>query len=97
MTDIRILVVDDHAVIRNGLSKVLMVNKDLVPVGEATDGSEAIEIVATHNSDVVLMDLMMPGMDGITCAGYLLIRPAFVDFWREFRQTMDLFHPQECI
>ena len=66
MTDIRILVVDDHAVIRSGLSKVLMVNKDLVPVGEATDGSEAIEMVATHKPDVVLMELMMPGMDGIT-------------------------------
>ena len=66
MADIRILVVDDHAVIRSGLSKGLKVNKDLVPVGEATDGSEAIEMVATHKPDVVLMDLMMPGMDGIT-------------------------------
>jgi NarL family two-component system response regulator LiaR len=66
MSDIRILVVDDHAVIRNGLNTVLKVSKDLVPVGEATNGSEAIQMVATHKPDVVLMDLMMPGMDGIT-------------------------------
>ncbi len=66
MTDIRILIVDDHAVIRSGLSKVFMVNKDLVPVGEATDGTEAVQMAATHKPDVILMDLMMPGMDGIS-------------------------------
>lgn len=66
MTDIRILVVDDHAVIRSGLNKVLKVSKGMVQVGEAADGSEAIRMVATHRPDVVLMDLMMPGMDGIT-------------------------------
>ena len=65
MTDIRILVVDDHAVIRSGLSKVLKVSKGMVPVGEATNGSEAVQMVANHNPDVVLMDLMMPEMDGI--------------------------------
>ena len=63
---IRILITDDHAVVRSGLSKFLMVNRDLKLVGEASDGSEAVQLVALHQPDVVLMDLMMPGTDGIT-------------------------------
>ncbi len=63
---IRILLVDDHAVVRSGLSKFLMVNKDFKLVGEASDGAEALMLVGLHKPDVVLMDLMMPGMDGIT-------------------------------
>jgi len=63
---IKILLVDDHAVVRSGLSKFLMVNKDLKLVGEASDGKEAVQMVSLHKPDVVLMDLMMPGVDGIT-------------------------------
>jgi two-component system, NarL family, response regulator LiaR len=63
---IKILLVDDHAVVRSGLAKFLMVNKDMTLVGEASDGAEAVQMVALHQPDVVLMDLMMPGMDGIT-------------------------------
>lgn len=63
---IKILLVDDHAVVRSGLSKFLLVNKDLELVAEAADGAEAVTMVALHKPDVVLMDLMMPGMDGIT-------------------------------
>jgi two-component system, NarL family, response regulator LiaR len=66
MTTIRILLVDDHAVVRSGLSKFLMVNKDLELVAEASDGAEAIQMTAMHKPDVILMDLMMPCMDGIT-------------------------------
>lgn len=69
MTDvksIRILITDDHAVVRSGLSKFLMVHRDLELVGEASDGSEAVQLVALYQPDVVLMDLMMPGTDGIT-------------------------------
>lgn len=62
---IRILIVDDHAVVRSGLSKFLMVNKDFSLVGEASDGAEAIQMAALHRPDVVLMDLMMPGVDGV--------------------------------
>lgn len=65
-TRIRVLIVDDHAVVRSGLSKFLLVSRDLVLVGEAADGAEAIQLVALHRPDVVLMDLMMPGTDGIT-------------------------------
>ena len=63
---IKILLVDDHTVVRSGLSKFLMVNKDLKLVGEASDGEEALQKVSLYKPDIVLMDLMMPGMDGIT-------------------------------
>ena len=66
MTTIRILLVDDHAVVRSGLSRFLMVNKDLELVAEASDGAEAVQMAGLHKPDVILMDLMMPGMDGIT-------------------------------
>jgi two-component system, NarL family, response regulator LiaR len=66
MTIIRILLVDDHAVVRSGLSKFMMVNKDLKLVAEASDGAEAIQMASLYQPDVILMDLMMPGMDGIT-------------------------------
>ena len=63
---IRVLLVDDHAVVRSGLSKFLMVNKDLELVAEASYGAEAIQLAALHKPDVILMDLMMPGVDGIS-------------------------------
>lgn len=63
---IKILLVDDHAVVRSGLSKFLLVNKDMQMVGEAADGQEALQKVSLYKPDIVLMDLMMPGMDGIT-------------------------------
>ena len=66
MTTIRILLVDDHAVVRSGLSKFLMINKDMELVAEASDGQEAIQMAGLHQPDVILMDLMMPVKDGIT-------------------------------
>ncbi len=66
MTAIRILLVDDHAVVRSGLTKFLLVNKDLELVAEASDGAEAVQLAGLHQPDVILMDIMMPGMDGIT-------------------------------
>lgn len=65
---IKVLLADDHTVVRSGLSKFLMVNKDLKLVGEASDGAEAVQMVSLHKPDVVLMDLMMPGVDGVTAA-----------------------------
>ena len=62
---ISVLHVGDHDVVRSGLSKFLMVNKDLKLVGEASDGAEAVQMVSLHRPDIVLMDLMMPGTDGI--------------------------------
>lgn len=69
---IKILLVDDHAVVRSGLSKFLMVNKDLKLVGEASDGNEALQMASLRKPDVVLMDLMMPGMDGVTATREIL-------------------------
>ncbi len=66
MAPIRVLLVDDHAVVRSGLSKFLMVNKDMQLAGEASDGGEAIQMAGAYQPDVILMDLLMPGMDGIT-------------------------------
>jgi two-component system, NarL family, response regulator LiaR len=66
MTAIRILLVDDHAVVRSGLTKFLMVHKYLELVAEASDGAEAVQLAGVYKPDVILMDLMMPGMDGIT-------------------------------
>jgi NarL family two-component system response regulator LiaR len=63
---IKILLVDDHAVVRSGLSKFLLINKEMKLVGEASDGEEAVQKASLYNPDVILMDLMMPGMDGIT-------------------------------
>ena len=63
---IRVLLVDDHAVVRSGLEKFLRVNPDMELVGEASDGAEALQLVSLHKPDVVLMDLMMPVLDGIT-------------------------------
>ena len=63
---IKILLADDHAVVRSGLSKYLLVSKDLELVGEAGDGAEAITLTGLHKPDVILMDLLMPVMDGIS-------------------------------
>lgn len=62
---IRVMIVDDHAVVRGGLSKFLMVHQDLELVGEAESGEEAVSMVQRLQPDVVLMDLKMPGMDGV--------------------------------
>ena len=63
---VRILLVDDHAVVRSGLGAVLMSFDDMSLVGEAGNGEEAVHLCRTLKPDVVLMDLMMPVMDGVT-------------------------------
>jgi DNA-binding NarL/FixJ family response regulator len=63
---IRILIVDDHGVVRQGLRMYLALDPDLEVVGEAGDGLEAIRLAHQRKPHVVLMDLMMPVMDGIT-------------------------------
>lgn len=68
---IRVLITDDHSIVREGLSLILETANDIEVVGEAADGSEALRLVAEHQPDVVLMDLRMPGMDGLTAIEHL--------------------------
>lgn len=63
---IKVLLVDDHAVVRSGLGAVLMSYDDMSLVGEASNGEEAIKLCEKLKPDVVLMDVMMPVMDGVT-------------------------------
>lgn len=62
---ITILIVDDHSVVRQGLRMFLQIDKDLEIVGEASNGEEAVALARELAPDIVLMDLLMPGMDGI--------------------------------
>ena len=61
---IRILIADDHAVIRDGLSMILGLQDDFTVIGQAQDGLEAVELCRRSAPDVVIMDLMMPKLDG---------------------------------
>ncbi len=63
---IRVLIVDDHQVVREGLRRMLELEKEIQVVGEARDGKEALAKSLTLSPDVITMDLKMPGMDGIT-------------------------------
>lgn len=62
---IRVLVVDDHAIVRKGISALLAEIEDIEVVGQASDGLEAIAQAETLHPDVILMDLVMPRLDGI--------------------------------
>ena len=68
---IRVLVVDDHRLLRDEIRTLLADVPDIEWVGEAQDGAEAIDQVARTRPDVVLMDLAMPGVDGLTATEYI--------------------------
>lgn len=83
---IRVLVVDDHAIVRVGLRQLLEACEDIEVVGSVTDGLEAVTVAAGRCPDVVLMDLSMPGVDGIEATRRILdVRP-------EIRVVMLTFH-----
>jgi DNA-binding NarL/FixJ family response regulator len=69
---VRVVVVDDQGVIRTGLRMIVDNEPDLVVVGEAGDGVEAIDVVAGSRPDVVLMDIRMPRMDGLAATGRIV-------------------------
>jgi two-component system, NarL family, response regulator LiaR len=65
VTEIRVLIADDHAVVRQGLRTFLELQDDIEVVGDVSDGEAAMSAVAEHEPDVVLMDLVMPGVGGV--------------------------------
>jgi NarL family two-component system response regulator LiaR len=85
---IRVLIVDDHGVVREGLRAYLELEPDIQVVGEAKDGLEAVRRAAELEPDVVLMDLVMPNMDGVDAtsrikqqqpATHVIILTSFLD------------------
>jgi len=67
MSDIiRLLIADDHLIVRQGLRLILETEEGFELVGEASDGTEAVKLAGELHPDVILMDLRMPGMDGLT-------------------------------
>ena len=71
MNKIKVLVADDHKIVRIGLKALISQQKDLVCVGEADDGNDAVRKALKLKPDVITMDLMMPGMDGETATAEL--------------------------
>ena len=85
---IRIVIADDHNIVREGLRMFLSEERDMEVVGEADNGPAAVDLVARLRPDVVLMDLMMPGLDGIEATrrlhktapqSHILVLTSFVD------------------
>lgn len=68
---IRVLIADDHAMVRAGLTQLLSSQQDVVVVGAASNGREAVDMVRIDPPDVVLMDLVMPVMDGLAATAAL--------------------------
>jgi PAS domain S-box-containing protein len=65
---IRVLLVDDHAIVRKGIASILKHERDIKIVGEAADGAQAVEMARQHHPDVIVMDVSMPRMNGIEAA-----------------------------
>jgi DNA-binding NarL/FixJ family response regulator len=68
---IRILLADDQSIVRQGLRMRLLMEPDIVVIGEASSGEQALELVNVLSPDIILMDVEMPGMDGITATASL--------------------------
>lgn len=76
-SQIRILAVDDHPIVRQGIAGLIAIQTDMVLVGEASNGRDAIQQFRTHHPDITLMDLQMPEMNGIDAL--IAIRNEFPD------------------
>ena len=74
---IRILALDDHPIVRQGIAGLVSIQPDMILVGEASDGREAIQLFRMHHPDITLMDLQMPGMNGVDAV--IAIRNEFPD------------------
>jgi NarL family two-component system response regulator LiaR len=73
-TPIRVFIVDDHAIVRKGLRALLSEIDDIEVVGEAGDGEQAVSLTEAAQPDVILMDIVMPNMDGIEATQQITIR-----------------------
>ncbi len=71
MSKIRVLIVDDHVIVREGLHALLEAQPDIEVVGEATDGEEAVNKTREVQPDIVLMDITMPGMNGLEATRHI--------------------------
>ena len=76
MTAIRVVVAEDHALVRRSLAMLLDAEPDLTVVGEAADGDEAVAVVRREIPDVALMDIRMPGRDGLSATRAICADPA---------------------
>ncbi len=90
---IKVAVVDDQALLRGGFAVMLGLQEDIEVVGEAGDGAAAIEMARTHRPDVILMDIRMPGMDGLAAT------EAIVDAadWEVKVLILTTFDPDEYV
>lgn len=95
---IRVMIADDHPIVRDGLKKLLSLEDDIEVVAVASDGREVLDQVAQHQPDIILLDLRMPNLDGITtlqtlqqksCPAKVIILTASEDK-NEFVQAMKL-------
>ena len=72
MKKIRILIADDHAIVRTGLTSLLSTQKDFAIVGEAEDGAETVQLALKLNPDLIVMDYLMPRLDGAAATAEIL-------------------------
>ncbi|MBO0818077.1 MAG: response regulator transcription factor, partial [Actinobacteria bacterium] len=87
---IRVLLADDQALVRAGFRALLDAQRDIEVAGECADGGEAVRTAAEVRPDVVLMDIRMPGMDGLTATRQIVSDPALADVRVVILTTFDL-------
>jgi DNA-binding NarL/FixJ family response regulator len=87
---IRVLLADDQALVRAGFHALLGAQSDIDVVGEAADGDEAARLARTHKPDIVLMDIRMPGVDGLEATRRIVSDPALGDVRVVILTTFDL-------
>jgi DNA-binding NarL/FixJ family response regulator len=98
---IRVLVVDDHAIVREGLARLVGSAQDMEVAAVASDGAEAITAAAEHAPDVVLMDLSMPGLDGAAATREILLdrpdaRVVVLTSFSDQRRIIDALRAGAC-